>query len=74
MIQKIQAIYENGILRPIVPIKGIPENARVWLLVEEEKSTHNLLKHCGTVPDVDTREILQIIDCEFKQVSPDDRT
>jgi predicted DNA-binding antitoxin AbrB/MazE fold protein len=68
MTRTIEAIYENGILRPVAPIEGLEEHARVRVSIEEEKSVQNLLKACGTVSDEDTLEIQRIIEQEFEQV------
>jgi predicted DNA-binding antitoxin AbrB/MazE fold protein len=35
MSQEIDAIYDNGVLRPLVPL-ALPQQARVKLTVEEE--------------------------------------
>lgn len=36
MSQTVEAIYENGVLRPVEPLEGIREQARVKLTVEVE--------------------------------------
>lgn len=70
--QKIEAIYEKGILRPLSPLTGLKENQHVQVEVETQKPPHPLLKHCGTVSDEDTAEIMKIIEDEFGKVDPDD--
>ena len=72
MTISVDAIYVNGVLRPLAPIEGLSDNVRVRLLIEEQKTTQSLLRHCGTVPDADTREIADIIEREFEQVDPND--
>jgi len=72
MKQTFEAIFEKGILRPLTPLAGLKEQQRVWISVESETPPHPLLKHCGTVSDEDSAEILKIIEDEFKKVDPND--
>ncbi|HVT80879.1 MAG TPA: antitoxin family protein [Phycisphaerae bacterium] len=72
MTQMIDAIYEDGVLKPITPLTGIREHQHVRLAIESDKSPHPLLKHCGTLPDEDAREIKKIIEEEFEKVDPND--
>ena len=73
MTQTFEAIYENGLLRPLQPLEGIPEHGKIRLTVDAEaRQPHPLLKYCGTVSDADTAEIARIIEEEFEQVNPDD--
>ena len=39
MTKTIEAIYENGVLRPVIPIKGLKKNERVAITV---KKAHTL--------------------------------
>jgi len=72
MTTTIEAIYENGMLRPLVPIQGLTEHEKVRVSIVSGAAPHPLLKHCGTVPDDDTREIEKIIAEEFEKVDPND--
>jgi predicted DNA-binding antitoxin AbrB/MazE fold protein len=74
MTQTFEAIYENGLLRPLAPLE-IAEHAKVRVSIVDETetpTTHPLLKYCGTVSDEDTAEIQKIIEVEFEKVDPDE--
>ena len=70
MSQIIEAIYENGILRPVSPITGIKNNQklRITILEDERVFTHPLNDCIGILSDDDAREMLNIIDGEFEKV------
>jgi predicted DNA-binding antitoxin AbrB/MazE fold protein len=43
--QTIEAIYENGVLRPLEALEGLAEHAKVKITVEKEETTlHPLLR------------------------------
>jgi predicted DNA-binding antitoxin AbrB/MazE fold protein len=72
MEKTIEAIYENGVLRPTQPITGLAEHARVRVTVLSPVSTPPWADCVGIMPDEDAREISRIIDEEFEKVDPND--
>ncbi len=73
MTQTIDAIYEDGILRPIQPLEGVAERSRVRLTVEvAQPAVHPLADCFGILPDEDAQEMLRIIEEEFERVNPDE--
>ena len=69
--QMIEAIYENGILRPLKPLKGITEHSRVKITIETEETTpHPLLQFAGILSDEEAAELQHIIEEEFEKVDP----
>ena len=73
MPKTIEAIYENGILRPLKPIKGLKKHQRVAITFEKSlKKKHPLYGLCGILPDEDAEEILKIINEEFEKVDIDE--
>ena len=69
MPKTIEAIYEDGVLRPLLPIKGLRKNQRVDLTVEKTaKKKHPLRGLCGILPDADAAEMLKIVKEEFEKV------
>jgi len=69
MPKTIEAIYENGVLRPLTPIKGLKRHQRVAITVEKSSKTkHQLEGLCGILPDKDAAEMLKIIEDEFEKV------
>jgi predicted DNA-binding antitoxin AbrB/MazE fold protein len=73
MTQTIEAIYEDGLLRPIQPLEGVAERSRVRVTVEvAEPAEHPLADCMGILPDEDAEEMRRIIEDEFEQVNPDE--
>ena len=69
MPKTIEAIYENGVLRPLTPIKGLKRHQRVAITVKKpSKIKHQLEGLCGILPDKDAAEMLKIIEDEFEKV------
>jgi predicted DNA-binding antitoxin AbrB/MazE fold protein len=70
MPEKVEAIYENGVLRLVEPLRGVEEHARVKVTVETAPSRSHPLAECiGSMPDDDAEEILRIVEEEFEQVN-----
>lgn len=69
MHKTIEAVYENGMFRPVLPIKGLRKHQRVNLTIETSlKGKHPLHELCGTLPDEDAAEMLNIVKEEFEKV------
>ena len=69
MPKTIEAIYENGILRPLRPIKGLKKHQTVSITVEKTaKKKHPLHGLCGILPDADAAEMLKVVENEFEKV------
>jgi predicted DNA-binding antitoxin AbrB/MazE fold protein len=68
MKKTIHAIYESGVLRPLEPLKEIPEKSEVELIIEYPTITHPLKDLFGILPKEDADEIRKIIDDEFEKV------
>ena len=70
-MQELDAIYENGVLRPLEPLSDVPEHARVRVRVALPDRTRHVLSECvGIMPDEDAEEMLNIIETEFERVDP----
>jgi predicted DNA-binding antitoxin AbrB/MazE fold protein len=73
MTRSFKAIYENGVLRPIQPLQGVPERARVDVtVVTQDAPGAGILGCAGTLPDKDAAEMTKIIEEEFEQVDERD--
>jgi predicted DNA-binding antitoxin AbrB/MazE fold protein len=69
MTLTIEAIYENGVLRPLQPIKGLKKNQRVDITVTTtSKKKHPLSGLSGILPDADALEMLKMVEEEFEKV------
>jgi len=70
MRQTFEAIYENGVLRPVQPLEGIAQHSKLKVTVEvEEERRHPLADCIGILPDEDAAEMLRIIEDEFEKVN-----
>jgi predicted DNA-binding antitoxin AbrB/MazE fold protein len=65
------AIYENGVLRPLSPL-ALPEHSRVRITVAPPNGNSNSAdpEWFGIMPAADADEISAIIEREFEQVDP----
>ncbi|MCH7702591.1 MAG: antitoxin family protein [Planctomycetes bacterium] len=73
MTRTINAVYENGLLRPLQPLDGLAEHAQVKLTIETVTPAGNGLTDCiGILPDEDAAEMRQIVESEFEQVNLSD--
>jgi len=83
MIQKLSAIYENGLLRPLHNL-NLPEKSEVNLVIEsnppltppskkgEIGSEHPLLQFAGILSDGEAEDIENIINQELRTVNNDE--
>jgi predicted DNA-binding antitoxin AbrB/MazE fold protein len=69
MMQKLLAIYENGLLRPL-DNPNLPENTKVNILIESNVTlSHSLLQFAGILSDQEAEEIENTINQEFNIVN-----
>ncbi|MEI8194922.1 MAG: antitoxin family protein [Phycisphaerae bacterium] len=74
MVRTIDAIYENGVFRPVQPAEGFKEHERVCIAVlpAESGDVHPMLKHCGALSHEDAQAMLKVIQDEFEKVDPNE--
>lgn len=66
---RVEAVFENGVLRPLNPLPGVPEHSRVSLRLEVLPEGPNGIADCiGILPDDDAAELRDIIQREFERV------
>ena len=66
MVRKVEAVYENGVLRPLRSLEGIAEHAQVRLTIESTDPAENGFGDCvGIMPDEDAEDMRRIVDSEF---------
>lgn len=65
MTRRIEALYENGVFRPLEPLEEVTEHSRVVLELREVRP-YNLRGFIGTLPDEDARELSRIVEEEFE--------
>jgi predicted DNA-binding antitoxin AbrB/MazE fold protein len=68
----IEAIYENGVLRPMQPLDWLEEKRKVTVTVSTPDSSSPLSGWVGRISDEDAEIMRRVIDEEFGQVNPDD--
>lgn len=71
MTQTFEAVYEQGVLRPLKPLEGVEEQSEVTLTLQvKSKTARPWEKFLGTLPDEDALEMLNIVEEEFEKVDP----
>jgi len=69
--QTVEAIYENGILRPLKALEGFPERCKVTVTIESaDTAPHPLLQCAGMLSDEEAADLQGIIADEFESIDP----
>ncbi len=77
----IPAIFENGVLRPLQPLVGVPDKAEVDITVStrdvKSNGTHAAVDQgwqtCfGSISDADAAEMTRVVKDEFEKVDQRD--
>ena len=66
--QTIEAIYEDNVLKPIKPLKGINEHENVVVIVRPHPVKKDLLELAGTLTHKEAKEMQKLIDEEFENI------
>ena len=79
MEQKITAVFENGILRPLQAVQGLNEHSRVDITITSAESDQKVRASgsrlgdlVGSISKADGAEMMKIIDEEFSKVDARD--
>ena len=64
----LEAVYENGIFRPLTRPEGIAEHGRVRLTVTAEEQPSSLADFDGRISPDDAREMRAIVEQDFERV------
>lgn len=70
MKKTLEAVYENGVFRPLKRPEGLAEHRRVMLTVTAEEAPSSLADSAGSISADDAREMREIIEREFERVDP----
>lgn len=65
-----EAIYENGVLRPLQPLEGLKEHCRVTLTITNGDKPHPMADLAGTLPPEDADEMMKVVEEEFERIDP----
>lgn len=67
--QTVEAIYENGVLRPLQPLEGFAEHCKVKITIQcDEIPPHPLARFAGILSDEEAQELRRIIEEEFERI------
>ena len=70
MKETFEAVFENGVFRPLTRPEGLAEHRRVMLTVTAEEAPSSLADSAGSISADDAREMREIIEREFERVDP----
>ena len=69
--QTVEAMYENGVLRPLKALEGFPERCKVKLTIaSEETALHQLLQFAGILSDEEAADLQRLIVDECESIEP----
>lgn len=69
--QTVEAIYENGVLRPLKALEGFPERCKVKITIESEETVaHPLQRFAGILSDEEAADLRRVIEDEFERIGP----
>ena len=68
MTKTIEAIYEENVLKPIEPIKGIKEHERVLIILCSHPIKKDLHELVGTLTHEEAEAMQKLISVEFEKV------
>jgi predicted DNA-binding antitoxin AbrB/MazE fold protein len=68
MTKTLEAVYENGVFRPLERPEGIAEHGRVMLTVTSDEQPSSLADLAGCISPDDAQEMRAIVEQEFKRV------
>ena len=68
MKKTVEAVYENGVFRPLKRPEGIAEHRQVTLTVTAEDRTSSLADLAGRISADDAEEMRSIVEREFERV------
>ena len=72
MKETLEAVYEDGVFKPLSTPAGIREHRRVTLTVTETIAPGTLADLHGVISPEDAAEMREIVEREFERVDPRD--
>ena len=69
MTRTVEAIFENGVFRPLEPLPELSDGATVHISVDVPVDRLARLRRCaGILPAEDAAEMLRVIEAEFERI------
>lgn len=66
MTQKVPAIYENKVFKPLKPVEGLDEHQKVEITVHSQPPKRPLSAMAGTISVEEAEELSRLIEDEFE--------
>lgn len=68
MTTTVEVLFEDHVLKPLVPIEGMQEHERAWVMIRPLASKASLRRLFGTLSHADAQSMRETIDREFEKV------
>ena len=68
MAKTVEAVYEDNVLKPVEPIKGIKEHERVLVILCLQPIKKGLRELVGTLTHEEAEVMQKLIDEEFEKI------
>ena len=68
MAKTVEAVYEDNVLKPVEPIKGIKEHERVLVILCSHPIKKGLRELVGTLTHEEAEVMQKLIDEEFENI------
>ena len=67
MSQMLEVIYEDEVLKPLTPVKGIEKHEKAWVILSPHSKKKSLHELVGTLSRKEAEEMQKVIDGEFEK-------
>lgn len=68
MAKMIEVVYENEVLKPLKPIKGLEKHGRTWVILCPRPQKKALRELAGTLTHEEAEEMQKLIGEEFERI------
>ncbi|RJQ32748.1 MAG: DUF104 domain-containing protein, partial [Peptococcaceae bacterium] len=68
MSRMIEVIYQDNVLKPLMPVKGLKKNERTWIILCSRPQKETLRELAGTLTHKEAEEMQKLIDEEFEKI------
>ena len=66
--QTVEAVYEDNVLKPLKPLKGIMEHENVMVIVRHHPAKRSLRGIKGTLSHKEAKEMQDVVNAEFEKI------
>lgn len=68
MTRTLEVVYEDEVLKPLVPVEGVQEHERLRVILCPRPDRSGLRKLVGTLTHEEAEEMMKVIDAEFGRI------